>query len=123
MVFTLRVPKQPDGVKPPLTGELPATALQSVASKTFGLYLHVPFCAKRCGYCDFNTYTATELGGFSQSDWSAQITTELQLAKKVLGGFPMIQTIFIGGGTPSLLPAADFEKVFKNISDETIHKD
>ena len=116
MVFTLRVPKQPDGVKPPLTGELPATALQSLATKAFGLYLHVQICAKRCGYCDFNTYTATELGGFSQSDWSAQITTELQLAKKVLGGFPMIQTIFIGGGTPSLLPAADFEKVFKNIS-------
>jgi putative oxygen-independent coproporphyrinogen III oxidase len=116
MVFTLRVPSQPQGSKPPVTGELPTPALESLKRRAFGIYLHVPFCAKRCGYCDFNTYTATELGGFKQSDWSDLILAELALAKKVLGEIPPIKTIFIGGGTPSLLAASEYEKVFAAIS-------
>lgn len=116
MVFTLRVPKQPDGATPPLDGSLPAAALASLSEKKFGLYLHVPFCAKRCGYCDFNTYTATELAGFTAANWPAAILAELEFAHQVLGELPEISTIFIGGGTPSMLAPGEYEKVFSKIS-------
>lgn len=70
-----------------------------------GLYLHVPYCASRCGYCDFNTYTATELGpGVSRESWLADITAELRLAAELLGPTG-VDTVFFGGGTPTLLPA------------------
>ena len=52
----------PDGETAPEDGSLPPEALQGVGTRPFGLYVHVPFCAVRCGYCDFNTYTAEELG-------------------------------------------------------------
>ena len=53
----------PPGEPAPADGSLPSTALAGVGRRPFGFYVHVPFCAVRCGYCDFNTYTATELGG------------------------------------------------------------
>lgn len=115
MVFTLRVPKQPDGDIPPVDGSLPATALASLPEQKFGLYLHVPFCTKRCGYCDFNTYTATELGGFSAADWPRYVIQELELANRVLGGLPTIETIFIGGGTPSLIAPDQYQQIFAQI--------
>ena len=52
----------PDGDPAPEDGSLPPEALEGVGTRPFGLYVHVPFCAVRCGYCDFNTYTAEELG-------------------------------------------------------------
>ena len=70
--------------------------------------MHVPFCASRCGYCDFNTYTAAELGaapGASQDAYVAAAAAELDLARKVLGGPAQVQSVFFGGGTPTLLPA------------------
>ena len=73
----------------------------------FGVYVHVPFCRTRCGYCDFNTYTATELGpGVSQGGYADTLLHEVRLAADVLAGaVPEISTIFFGGGTPTLLPA------------------
>jgi oxygen-independent coproporphyrinogen-3 oxidase len=68
----------------------------------FGIYVHVPFCATRCGYCDFNTYTAAELGGASPQGWLTALRTELELAAELLGAVP-VDTVFVGGGTPSLL--------------------
>jgi oxygen-independent coproporphyrinogen-3 oxidase len=68
----------------------------------------VPFCATRCGYCDFNTYTAAELGaapGASQDAYLAAAVAELDLARSVLGATPAVQSIFFGGGTPTMLPA------------------
>ena len=53
----------PDGDPAPSTGELPAAALVDLPGTDLGVYVHVPFCTVRCGYCDFNTYTLTELGG------------------------------------------------------------
>ncbi|MBC7268377.1 MAG: coproporphyrinogen III oxidase, partial [Streptomyces sp.] len=53
----------PDGEPVPADGALPASALAGAATRPLGFYLHVPYCATRCGYCDFNTYTATELRG------------------------------------------------------------
>lgn len=68
----------------------------------FGLYLHVPFCLTRCGYCDFNTYTPAELGGVNPDAWLAALCAELELAATRLGA-PTVHTVFVGGGTPSLL--------------------
>jgi oxygen-independent coproporphyrinogen-3 oxidase len=72
------------------------------ADGPLGVYLHVPFCLTRCGYCDFNTYTPAELGGVNPDAWLAALRTELELAAERLGG-PPAHTVFVGGGTPSLL--------------------
>lgn len=72
----------------------------------FGLYLHVPFCATRCGYCDFNTYTAGELGSSSSPEsWQSAVDRELDTAAALLNPRRPVSTIFVGGGTPSLLGA------------------
>ncbi|BCI86987.1 hypothetical protein NIIDMKKI_21930 [Mycobacterium kansasii] len=68
----------------------------------FGLYVHVPFCVTRCGYCDFNTYTPAELGGVNPDAWLLALGTELELAAARLDA-PTLNTVFVGGGTPSLL--------------------
>jgi putative oxygen-independent coproporphyrinogen III oxidase len=80
---------------------------------TLHAYVHVPFCRVRCGYCDFNTYTATELQGFNQNDFVSQFCKELSLSEKVLGTNRRIETVFIGGGTPTQLPAEDLVRVLK----------
>jgi putative oxygen-independent coproporphyrinogen III oxidase len=84
------------------------------------VYVHVPFCATRCGYCDFNTYTATELGGgASASSYAATAAQELLLARRVVGaGDVPVSTVFFGGGTPTLLPSADLAGLLSRI-DET----
>jgi oxygen-independent coproporphyrinogen-3 oxidase len=68
----------------------------------FGIYVHVPFCATRCGYCDFNTYTSDELGGMGADGWLDAIRAELTLAAAAVGPVT-VDTVFVGGGTPSLL--------------------
>ncbi|KWX66300.1 radical SAM family heme chaperone HemW [Mycobacterium sp. NAZ190054] len=86
--------------------------------RPFGLYIHVPFCAARCGYCDFNTYTPAELGGANPDGWLAALRTELRLAAAHLGHPPDVQTVFVGGGTPSLLGAAGLTAVLDAIRDQ-----
>jgi oxygen-independent coproporphyrinogen-3 oxidase len=66
------------------------------------VYVHVPFCITRCGYCDFNTYTPAELGGVNPDAWLLALGTELALAAARLDA-PTVNTVFVGGGTPSLL--------------------
>ncbi len=67
------------------------------------MYLHVPFCAKRCGYCDFNTYAPADLdGAFGYSDYLDAVTAEVRLAASLLSA-PVVHTVFIGGGTPTML--------------------
>jgi oxygen-independent coproporphyrinogen-3 oxidase len=71
------------------------------------IYVHIPYCIKRCGYCDFNTYTPSELqDGASlevvSADYIDAVVQELKSAPKDL-----VSTIFFGGGTPSLMPARD----------------
>ncbi|MFT4043307.1 MAG: radical SAM family heme chaperone HemW [Gordonia sp. (in: high G+C Gram-positive bacteria)] len=81
-------------------------ACAAASDAPFGLYLHVPFCATRCGYCDFNTYTAGELGSSSSPQaWFAAVSQELDLAAAALGPRRLVGTVFVGGGTPSLLGA------------------
>jgi oxygen-independent coproporphyrinogen-3 oxidase len=91
---------------------LPTSALTGVGSRPFGVYVHVPFCATRCGYCDFNTYTAGELGtSASPQSWLEGLRQELDLAARVLGTAPPAETVFVGGGTPSLLGASGLADV------------
>src|SRR3954470_18031733 len=99
----------PDGEPVPEDGSLPPLAVESAGKNGFGVYDHVPFCAVRCGYCDFNTYTATELGGgVSQATFARTALGELALARRVLGdAAPAASTVFVGGGTPTLLETAD----------------
>ncbi|HEY6425121.1 MAG TPA: radical SAM family heme chaperone HemW [Pseudonocardiaceae bacterium] len=87
-----------------VAGALPAAALRGLTQVPFGVYVHVPFCATRCGYCDFNTYTPGELS-LSSSTWLDALRRELDLACAVLGEPVSAGTVFVGGGTPSLLGA------------------
>ncbi|MCN0179606.1 radical SAM family heme chaperone HemW [Salinispora arenicola] len=108
----------PAGETIPVDGSLPATALTSSGTRGFGVYLHVPFCASRCGYCDFNTYTAAELGGgASREEYVEAILAELALAARVLREHrpPRVDTVFVGGGTPTLLPATDLARILDGI--------
>lgn len=111
------MPRLPDGEPAPPSGELPPEALAHLGDGAFGLYLHVPFCAVRCGYCDFNTYTLTELGpGASTSDFADTALAELDLARRVLGErAPVVDTVFVGGGTPTLLPADDLVRLLDGV--------
>ncbi len=92
----------PDGEPVPDDGALPAHALAGAAGRPLGFYLHVPYCATRCGYCDFNTYTATELRGTggvlaSRDNYAQTLIDEVRLARKVLGDDPReVRTVFVG---------------------------
>ena len=101
----------PLGDPAPVDGSLPETVAIDADSRHFGVYLHVPFCRVRCGYCDFNTYTATELRGVSQSDYAGNAVREVEFAGRVLerSGLPAraASTVFFGGGTPTMLPSSD----------------
>jgi oxygen-independent coproporphyrinogen-3 oxidase len=99
----------PPGTPAPTDGALPATVVAGAGDRRFGVYLHVPFCAVRCGYCDFTTYTAAELGGGAdQAAYPGTAALEVSLAGRVLAaaGLPdrPVATVFFGGGTPTLLP-------------------
>jgi oxygen-independent coproporphyrinogen-3 oxidase len=86
-----------------------------------GVYLHVPFCRVRCGYCDFNTYTSDELRGARREDYASQAVAELKQAAVVLAaaGLPerTVSTVFFGGGTPTMLPATDLARMLAAVRD------
>jgi oxygen-independent coproporphyrinogen-3 oxidase len=110
----------PEGEPVPRDGSLPASSSAGLGSRPFGVYLHVPFCATRCGYCDFNTYTATELGGgASQASYASTAVAEVRLARKVLGSADVpAATVFLGGGTPTLLPPSDLALMLSAVRSE-----
>ncbi|GAB3929049.1 radical SAM family heme chaperone HemW [Kribbella albertanoniae] len=110
----------PEGEVAPQDGVLPDAAVREAVDRPFGFYLHVPFCASRCGYCDFNTYTAKELGGGgSQASYAETAIGEVRLARRVLADLDRpVETVFFGGGTPTLLPAADLGAMLKAVRDE-----
>ena len=112
-------PALPDGEAVPDDGALPGWVRDAPGrpadADAFGVYLHVPFCTVRCGYCDFNTYTPGDLGevsvGSSAASYARTALREIDLAARVLddagrGGRP-VSTVFVGGGTPTVLPVAD----------------
>ncbi|MBM7388437.1 oxygen-independent coproporphyrinogen-3 oxidase [Clavibacter michiganensis] len=105
----------------PADGLLPASASDGAEDRAFGVYLHVPFCRVRCGYCDFNTYTAPELRGVRQSDYASQAVQEVRFAGSALrdSGVPArpASTVFLGGGTPTLLPVEDLVRMLDAVRD------
>ncbi|HUX70464.1 MAG TPA: radical SAM family heme chaperone HemW, partial [Cellulomonadaceae bacterium] len=115
-------PALPDGLPAPDDGTLPATVRDGASDRDFGVYLHVPFCTVRCGYCDFNTYTATELGGgASQDEYASTAMREISLARDVLRRASLperpVATVFVGGGTPTVLPVADLARLLDGVRD------
>ncbi|MDF1602064.1 radical SAM family heme chaperone HemW [Nocardioides sp. YIM 152315] len=115
----------PAGDPVPEDGALPASALEGLGERPFGIYVHVPFCTVRCGYCDFNTYTAEELGpvggapGASRATYAEAAIAEVRRARRVLGDADVpVSTIFFGGGTPTLLSPADLGAIVASIAGE-----
>ncbi|GAA2653249.1 radical SAM family heme chaperone HemW [Paractinoplanes durhamensis] len=105
----------PDGDPVPLDGSLPHAAAAAAGKNGFAVYVHVPFCASRCGYCDFNTYTASELGGGAGRDeYADTVLRELKLAATVIDP-EKVDTVFVGGGTPTLLSADDLGRILEGI--------
>jgi oxygen-independent coproporphyrinogen-3 oxidase len=104
----------------PVDGSLPRSALAGLGERPFGFYVHVPFCRVRCGYCDFNTYTADELGpGASRATYAASAVAEVRQARRVLGAADLpVGTVFVGGGTPTLLSPGDLGSVLGAVRDE-----
>ena len=81
--------------------------------KTRGLYIHIPFCAKKCGYCDFTSLVGN---GTQIDDYLSYLDKEFSLYKA--GNLiDDIETIFIGGGTPSILSAGQLERLFSIIGE------
>jgi putative oxygen-independent coproporphyrinogen III oxidase len=113
----------PTGDPAPPDGRLRLATLDAAHGVRFGVYVHVPFCDTRCGYCDFNTYTAAELGsGVSRGSYADTVLYEIRLAADVLGDgdslgerIPPPSTVFFGGGTPTLLPAEHLGLIISEI--------
>jgi putative oxygen-independent coproporphyrinogen III oxidase len=110
----------PEGEPVPPDGGLPAGAIGTLGRQPFGIYVHVPFCLTRCGYCDFNTYTAAELaGGGARDSYAGLAITEIRLARRVLGAVDLpVSSVFFGGGTPTVLPPADLGQILAAIGAE-----
>jgi len=90
-----------------------------VLPRPLGFYVHVPFCASRCGYCDFNTYTAEELGGgVSRSTYAETVIEEIRWARGQVPDDRPVSTVFVGGGTPTLLGAGDLVRILAVIRAE-----
>ncbi len=115
----------PEGEPAPADGSLPEPALEGLGERPFGVYVHVPFCTVRCGYCDFNTYTVADLGtatgvpGASRTTYAAAAVEEVRLARRVLGDREVsVETVFLGGGTPTLLSPADLGSLLTAVDAE-----
>ena len=86
-------------------------------------YIHIPYCVKRCGYCDFNTYTPAELQlteGLTQisNSYIDLLVKEIEFARNQIGESAIVPSIFFGGGTPSLMEASDIKRVITAISEQ-----
>lgn len=107
----------PDGDPAPRDGALPPEALGALQGRPMGIYVHVPYCQTRCGYCDFNTYVPGE-DGAAQAGYAEAVIAELDLARRVLGDdAPPVDTVFYGGGTPTILPAEELAKVLHAVDE------
>ncbi|WP_347344260.1 radical SAM family heme chaperone HemW [Microbacterium sp.] len=109
----------PPGEPAPPDGALPDDLVVD-PSTPFSAYVHVPFCRVRCGYCDFNTYTATELRGARRDAYADEVLREIALSRAVLGERGPLRpadTVFFGGGTPTLLPPGDLARMLAGIRD------
>jgi putative oxygen-independent coproporphyrinogen III oxidase len=110
----------PAGDPVPADGLLPDGHLAALGRQPFGIYVHVPFCVTRCGYCDFNTYTAADLGGgATRESYPELAAAEVRMARRVLGAADLpVSSVFFGGGTPTLLPPAGLGAILAAIAGE-----
>jgi len=76
-------------------------------------YVHIPFCAVRCGYCDFNTYVSDFGPGASRSTYADSVCAEIDLSKPYLAG--EFQTVFFGGGTPTVLETKSLARILHDL--------
>lgn len=112
----------PIGDKVPDHGLFSPEEVSGSSGRSFHAYVHIPFCTTRCGYCDFNTYTASELGTLKQSDYSKSVISEIAFSAEVLersGVEPRkFETVFFGGGTPSLMASADLIGILESLKNQ-----
>lgn len=88
----------------------------------FEVYIHVPFCMRRCGYCDFNTYTAVDMGaGASRGNYANMVIREMSIVRDWQSSHgidePEAATVFFGGGTPTILKASDLVAMLNAVRD------
>jgi len=114
--------QMPDGELAPRSGLLPASAAEGLSQRTLHAYLHIPFCRVRCGYCDYNTYTSTELRGVTQNSFLDNLLSEISFSKNVLQQLSPhnreFSTVFFGGGTPTQLAAEQLALVLETLRNE-----
>ncbi len=109
-------PRQLSGGPAPPDGALPGAALAEVRGAPLGVYVHVPYCAARCGYCDFNTYVAPPA---ERRRFAGAAIAEIRLAARVLGDAACpVGTVFFGGGTPTLLAPGELGSILCAIGAE-----
>ena len=114
--------QMPDGELAPRSGLLPASAAEGLSQRTLHAYLHIPFCRVRCGYCDYNTYTSTELRGVTQNSFLDNLLSEISFSRNVLQQLSSqnrkFSTVFFGGGTPTQLAAEQLALVLETLRKE-----
>ena len=112
-------PAQPDGHRWPDDGALDPGLVEVEARRPLSLYVHVPFCRVRCGYCDFNTYTVGFGPGAQVGDYAPSVLAEASLAARVMAesGLPVreAETVFFGGGTPTMLDTAELAEILTGL--------
>ena len=112
-------PAQPDGARWPADGALSPGLVEAECTRPLSLYVHVPFCRVRCGYCDFNTYTVGFGPGAQIGDYAPSVLAEASLATRVMAeaGLPerAARTVFFGGGTPTMLDAAELIAILEGL--------
>ena len=112
-------PAQPDGMRWPDSGSLDPGLVEAERGRPLSLYVHVPFCRVRCGYCDFNTYTVGFGPGAQVGDYAPSVLAEARLAARVMedAGLPdrAAETVFFGGGTPTMLDVAELSEILAGL--------
>lgn len=112
-------PAQPDGERWPIDGALHPDLVEADRRRPLSLYVHVPFCRVRCGYCDFNTYTVGFGPGAQVGDYAPSVLAEASLAARVMAeaGLPPrpALTVFFGGGTPTTLGAGELISILSGL--------
>lgn len=112
-------PAQPDGTRWPENGSLDPGLVEAERGRPLSLYVHVPFCRVRCGYCDFNTYTVGFGPGAQVGDYAPSVLAEASLAARVMSeaGLPAreARTVFFGGGTPTMLDVAELSEILAGL--------
>ncbi|MBF1660711.1 MAG: coproporphyrinogen III oxidase, partial [Rothia mucilaginosa] len=112
------MPAQPTGDPVPRDGRIPATSAAGCETRDFSLYVHIPFCSVRCGYCDFNTYATEDFGdGIGLGTYADDAIAEILFAARTLEASGVakrpMHTVFFGGGTPTKLPARDLVRILQ----------